>query len=176
MKTDSRGLTLIELMVTLTVAGILLAVAVPAFREMILNNRGSTQANDFLTALIRARSEAQKRLLPVQVCKSDDTATCSTEGDVYWDSGWLVFVDVNSSGGLNSGEPILVRSSGLPGDNTLRSGDFADTVQFAGSGRANATGSFRLCDSRGKDYARVITISAVGRPSVSSTLGAASCP
>lgn len=55
------GFTLIELMVTIAVAAILLAVAVPSFRHLIISNRLTTAANDVVTALTVARSEAIKR-------------------------------------------------------------------------------------------------------------------
>jgi prepilin-type N-terminal cleavage/methylation domain-containing protein len=44
-QTHSKGFTLIELMVTLAVAGILLTIAVPSFQEFIASNRISTEAN-----------------------------------------------------------------------------------------------------------------------------------
>lgn len=55
------GFTLIELMVTIAVAAILLAVAVPSFRHLIISNRLTTAANDVVTALTVARSESIKR-------------------------------------------------------------------------------------------------------------------
>lgn len=55
------GFTLIELMVTIAVAAILLAVAVPSFRHLIISNRLTTAANEVVTALTVARSESIKR-------------------------------------------------------------------------------------------------------------------
>jgi len=56
-----RGFTLIELMVTLAVAGILLGIAVPSFRQLIFSNRLTATANEVVTALTVARSESVKR-------------------------------------------------------------------------------------------------------------------
>ena len=61
MKHPPRGFTLIELMVTLAVAAILLAVGVPGLRNILLSNRLATTANDVVVALNLARSEAIKR-------------------------------------------------------------------------------------------------------------------
>ena len=56
-----RGFTLIELMVTIAVVAILTTVAVPGFRDLIRNNRVTTQTNEVVSALNFARTEAIKR-------------------------------------------------------------------------------------------------------------------
>lgn len=103
----SRGFTLLELLVTVSLAAIILAMGVPSFTSMIANNRITTTANDFLGAMALARSEAIKRGQPVTLCKADfsgtapecDSSACSSSsGDHCWEQGWLVFSDVNSNG------------------------------------------------------------------------------
>lgn len=64
------GFTLIELMVTIAVAAILLAVAVPSFRHLIISNRLTTAANNVVTAVTLARSEAIKRNANVDFSKN----------------------------------------------------------------------------------------------------------
>ncbi|KPQ27168.1 MAG: Tfp pilus assembly protein FimT [Marinobacter excellens HL-55] len=61
MKYYSHGFTLIELVITMAVLGILLAFGIPAFNGVIENNRVTTQANSLLGAVNYARSEAVKR-------------------------------------------------------------------------------------------------------------------
>ena len=62
------GFSLMELMITLGVAGVLLAVAFPNFTQMIQGQRLKTQTNDTLAAIIYAKSEALKRRSTVTVC------------------------------------------------------------------------------------------------------------
>lgn len=65
-----RGLTLVELMVTLTVLAVLLGIAVPSFRSLIESSRLTSQANDLLHGLQTARSEAIRRNTAVRFCST----------------------------------------------------------------------------------------------------------
>ena len=58
LKRSTSGFTLIELMVTLAVAAILLAIAIPSFNSLLVSSRLTTAANDFVNALAIARSSA----------------------------------------------------------------------------------------------------------------------
>lgn len=93
---SSRGVTLIELMVTIAVAAILLAAAVPSFTSLIQNNRAATQVNEFVTAVHAARGEAIKRGMPVTLCASNNQRQCNAGST--WSGGWVVFEDAAASG------------------------------------------------------------------------------
>ncbi|NCS66623.1 MAG: hypothetical protein COS39_04810 [Hydrogenophilales bacterium CG03_land_8_20_14_0_80_62_28] len=85
-KNATNGFTLVELMVTVSVAAILLVIAVPSFSVFLMNNRMATQANDLISALNLARSEAVRRGATVTVCASSNQATCIGG----WAQGWVV--------------------------------------------------------------------------------------
>lgn len=72
----SQGYTLLELLVTLAVAGILMTFVVPSFRGLIENNNVATASNEVLGALLFARSEA---------VRTETVVTFTPEAD-----GWLV--------------------------------------------------------------------------------------
>jgi len=78
----ARGFTLVELAVTLAVAGVLVAIAIPSFREVGINTGVSENTNDLVTALNTARAEAVKRGVRV--------AVIATGG---WSGGWNVQAD-----------------------------------------------------------------------------------
>ncbi|MBW8760223.1 MAG: GspH/FimT family pseudopilin [Burkholderiales bacterium] len=85
------GFSLIELMFTITLAGILAAVAVPSMSKMFKTNRVQTEASSFVGDLMLARTEAVKRGQNVSVCVSTDGVNCLTTNT--WNQGWIVFPD-----------------------------------------------------------------------------------
>lgn len=95
------GLSLVELVVTLAVAGVLLAVAVPSYTRVIASNRLSTAANLFVASINSARLEAIRRNAPTQFCGSDsaDNGADALGGACNGDDGGkgAVFV-LNSDG------------------------------------------------------------------------------
>ena len=106
MKHANRGFTLIELMTAVMVLGILFAMALPSYRTMTRSNGVSSAQNDLLTALTIARSEALHRSLPVTVCASTNSTTCS--GGTDWSSGWIAFTDDNgAAGSIDAGDVPL---------------------------------------------------------------------
>ena len=177
MRTHSPGgFTLIELLVTMSVAVILLTVAVPAFQTFVLNSRRVALANELVLALTYAKSEAVKRGIQVTVCSRQDDTTCA--GSTTWDAGWLVFVDNDDDGVIDTGDTppdvVLQVHPSLPAGSTLRAA--ADQrVTFDPTGfTPGFNDTFRLCDGRGTAEGRSIVVSAQGR--VRTAAGTASCP
>lgn len=174
-----RGFTLVELMVTLAVAAILLTMAVPSFRTTIQNNRLIAEANDFVTALHLARSEAIKRNTPVTMCKSADGTACTTAG--AWEQGWIVFVDGNNNTSHDAGEDILRVRGAAGGSITFRgSTGVADSISYLASGMTTLDDpeTLVLCDDRTfGDFARGVEIAVAGRVSAGSAaaVGTTSC-
>jgi len=102
----SWGFTVIELVVTLSVAAILVTLAIPAMTRLIESNRFTTLTNEFIHSLQLARSAAIKHSSQTMVCKSNTGAGC-TGGGTTWNSGWIVFVDSDNSGGFSAGDTLL---------------------------------------------------------------------
>lgn len=160
--TRAYGFTLIELMVTLSIMAILMAIALPNFQSFIQNSRMTTQANNFITALMLARSEAVKRGSTVTVCSSTNGMACS--GLSNWENGWLVFVDADGDGVVDAGDLPVQAGQPLAGGNTLKSGRAATRVTYSGNGfTAGFNDTFSLCDSRGAAFSRRILLSNQGR-------------
>lgn len=180
----SRGFTLLELMVTMTIAGILAGIAIPNMRSFLQNNRIASTGNDLLHSIQIARTEGIKRQQTaggtVTVCSTADSTladaslTCSY-GNF---SQWFVFVDTNGNGQHVAGEAVLARGAAST-NNTVKS-DQNGIVCFGSNGFAGITcgpktptTSVAICDYRGNtavganSTARALFISQTGRARIS---------
>lgn len=191
---SSNGFTLIELLTTLLVAAVIFGIGVPALTEFVANNRVAASANDIISTLHIARTEAIKRRANVTICPSADSAsnapTCDGSGSFA--DGWIAFVDcsVAPPPGGTCGAPnyavdsfdTLIAAHGALDDGLSRDLVASGTpayVAFAPTGVLTAIPAFtvapktdfQLCDDRGnKDVGggiaagRWLRISPTGRP------------
>lgn len=168
MKPLSYGFTMIELLVTLTVAAILFGIAIPSFRSFLLNDRDTGQVNSLVGSLGYARSEAVKRASPngVAVCPSLDSQNCDAGP---WTEGWIVkYTDPITP----ANTVVLQAIPALTGGNTVTPvlGPAAG-VTFNSNGTATAAFTLRICDTRGPAFARQVEVLSTGRVAASQTPG-----
>lgn len=174
------GFTLVELLVTIVIASILTALAIPSFQSTISNSRLTASANELIGAFSYAKSEAVKRGVAVTVLRKGGTAN-------DWGAGWDVFVDADNdsvlAGNAKScldGQDCLLRTyDAVSAGYTLvtNGGGYATSAVFLPSGLSstNSGSTFTLCDSSGDDsLSRQIIINAIGRARVS--VGTGTCP
>ena len=84
----ATGVTAIELLITLAIAAVLLAVAVPSYKYVTTSNRMSYEINGLLGDMQFARYEAIKQGVPITICATGGTGACSVSAP--WSSGWVV--------------------------------------------------------------------------------------
>jgi len=157
------GYTLLEVMITMALLAIVMAIGVPSMTTFIQNDRLTTQINTLVGHLAYARSEAVTRSQQVGVCVSSNTTSCT--GGNNWEEGWIIYVDTSGNGAFDAGEPVLRAKQPLEGGNTMKPQTIGTEVvyDYRGFARAGSVGSFSLCDSRGAGYGKAIAISNTGR-------------
>lgn len=138
-----RGFTLIELMVTLGVVAILVAIAAPSFQLVIEKIRVQTAKDRILSLVMAARSDAVSRGSPITICPSMNQSTCSGS----WSNGLIYFVDNNSDRTMDVGDELLkVLTDVVPVDYGVGLISVVSTVfQFDSQGRALERGTFVVC-------------------------------
>ena len=165
----SSGFTLIELLITIAIAAIVLGIAIPSFIPTITSNRLTTSANELVTALNFARSEAVKRSVSVTVRKVDDNSFTNKDALANWEDGWDVFTDADSDGNFEAGDVLIRTYAPLQPSYTLRGNSFSDFIRFTSSGQSNTNGSFVICDNSDSNdvpeanTSRLIIVNSVGR-------------
>jgi type IV fimbrial biogenesis protein FimT len=181
-KRTQSAFTLMELLVVLSIAGLILALTIPNLQSFMKNNKMTGVANDLLTSLTLARNEAIKLQAPVAVCASANPKTanpaCVTG---TFSSGWIVWIDANNNGLHDNGETVISAHDAL--DPVISSGaDNAYLVSYAATGFAQpsaggrvATTQVAMCDDRHNvntmgsnqlSAARAVTINTTGRARV----------
>lgn len=161
LRKQTAGFTLIELIVTLTVAVILLIVAVPGINQFIQRNRLAAGTNDFIATISLARSEALKRALGVGLCPSNSAGTGCDLG-TSWASGWVVFEDADKNNNWTAGTDQVVRAyQSLPAGTAVTAS--TNLILFNAQGRLPTTsGDYDFCNTvLGKG--RRITLSPSGQ-------------
>ncbi|AMO24623.1 GspH/FimT family pseudopilin [Ramlibacter solisilvae] len=144
----SRGFTLIELMVTVTIVAVMLGLAVPAFRSFVANQKVKTATYDLMTAVMMARSEAIKRNSTVSLTPTSTTA---------WASGWSVMAGTSTIHTLQPMDSVTVTQK-----DTSNTATTPAAVSFGASGRPAAGVWFEVTGIA--DAVKCVKVDASGVP------------
>jgi len=111
---QSRGFTIIEAVITVLIAAIFLAAAVPSYYALIQNNKVAMTTNKLSAAFNMARMEAVKRGVKVTVCSAANSSLSSCGTTTQWVNGWIIFTDANNNDTIDSNNDLTYVSEAVP--------------------------------------------------------------
>lgn len=167
MKMQSHGITLLEVITTLAISGILLGMAVPVTGNLIAENRVSGQINALRGAIALTRSEAVTRQEDVVICKSADQQTCTRQGS--WAQGYIVFVDSDRDRRRGDEESLLHVHEKLPTTLTLDYNAFGSDhyLAYHATGFTRTNGTFTFCNQAMPNRSKALIVMKTGRARLS---------
>lgn len=147
------GLTLLELLVVMAISGVMATIGVPSFRDLIQNNSMTSHANQLVSSLHLARSEAVKRGINSGLMSLDDSS---------WSKGWTVWADTNGDGVINAGEEKLREVAEMEGNISAASIENLKVIAYKADGTAAQSTTVRLCYDN-TDKGRLVEVAPNGR-------------
>jgi type IV fimbrial biogenesis protein FimT len=149
---NEYGFSLIELMVTISITAVLLAIGLPNLSNLYRSARLSTQADLLVSSLNQARLEAIKQRALVSVCSVADPNTATVcpptsnlaeinAAKTYWSSGWIVISGATISQRVSAKSGVVIDVATAP-----------TVIEFTGTlGSVVNVGVFKLCGSGQKE-------------------------
>jgi Tfp pilus assembly protein FimT len=176
----ARGITLIELIFSVSISALLLALGAPSLSHLLDDNRLRAETNRLFTAINLTRSEAVSRNTPVSICPSDTSTPGSPLCGGDYSDGWIVFSNPDRDQVRDHPlEEVFGVYDALPGGFTVsnRKGTqlATETITYLPDGSSRRTRTLLMCASKpGRDLSRSIVMNVIGRPRIASDWGR--CP
>lgn len=145
------GFTITEMLVTLSILAILLAIAGPSFKEFMSSSKMVSNANGMIGAFNYTRMEAIKRGSRVNIGQLGSD----------WTSGIVVWVDNDSDGSLDAGEELRLWPA-FDSGSTVTSANGNSSFSFSAMGEVNNDDQLTICDDRSGEEGMQVSILASG--------------
>ncbi|MFZ0549992.1 MAG: GspH/FimT family pseudopilin [Steroidobacteraceae bacterium] len=166
------GVTLIELLTVSVIVVILLAIGMPSYHYVTINNRVATESDSLLGDLQFARAEAIREGQQVTICISKTGTSCDQATlPPPWQEGWIIFSNPNNVTTVDANDPLVRVDKGFSGNgDTFQSSNTTYAINFSGNGFANLGGAsmqITLHDpSANSEYTRCLEVTQSGSTSV----------
>lgn len=159
---QQKGVTLVELMVTVSIVAIILAFVGPSIQGILIKNRIVAEINETSSLLQYARHHAIDEQAQVVVCPSIDYSVCTTN----WNNPKIVFIDEDDNGIRGATEELLVTIAATSAASLMT--NTTNIIKFAETGEANLATEILLCHKDGEaKYARSLSVTLQGRVKMS---------
>ena len=157
----SQGFSLYELIASLAVGSILIALAIPSLQSLVIDAQVRSARSALLSMLATARTAAVDKRQRVALCRTENNNSCagySKSGTKEWTSA-LLFLDSNYNNVFDNTEHTLgwfdleVRGAQINwnrGDMMIYDSD--------GTARGGSNGTFKIVTSEGEQAGVVISL------------------
>lgn len=175
MAQRASGFTLVELMITLAITGILAGVSIPSMQAFIEHQRTSSAISTLNSHIALARISAVTHNQRTVLCPTTNGQTCA--GGTDWSLGWMVFADKNNNRKLDAEDEVL-QTDLAPSNRHLRivSSIGRQQLRYLPDGRsAGSNLTLSVCNAKGEVLGRVI-VNNVGRPRSERPKQPTACP
>jgi type IV fimbrial biogenesis protein FimT len=136
----AHGFTLIEVMMSLVVLSILLAIGIPSFKGFADKDRITDTTNDLITAFQLGRSEAIRHRTTATICEANEDQTECLDESTLWSNGWILYRSAPD-------EPIRIGTAPLGGVSISTE---ASRIVFDAAGQATEFGQFEIDSDAGE--------------------------
>ena len=159
-----QGFSLIELLMGLTIIGIVLQLVSPAFAALTESNHREQAAQSLVSGIRNARTLA--------IIRNESVVIHGINGD--WSQGWRIILDISGKGAEDNSNPLLIeRASGTrvpivgnwPVRRYIRFNSIGEPQM---PGRAFQAGTLHICAAREPVTQLQVVLAATGRVSLRS--------
>ena len=135
----SRGVTLVELIVCVSMLAVLVGLAVPSFSGLQSDWRRDSAISDFMGDLQLARATALRTSRAAVRCVTANGGTCELGASSNdWRQGWMVFSDLDGDNARNNNEPLIVQRGPLIGLQQMQSNVVPGRIALRSNGMLNS--------------------------------------
>jgi len=158
-----QGFSLVELMITVAIAGIAISIAIPGLTSFLAQMRVDNRINELQKLLLTTRNAA--------INSGQDAVLCPLRVDNTCDNitTWTGRIGVITVNGLIKEREAIKIGDNLSFNSGTARGIRLNTITYTASGQisTNNFGIFSYCPREGNDYSRGVTLSFSGRTSLS---------
>jgi type IV fimbrial biogenesis protein FimT len=157
-----RGFSLIDLLITITIAILLGTIGIPNFTHLLQSTQSKAATRDLYTAFQQARTAAISTGKTITFCGSNDGESCEKK----WTEYLLIFTDENQDKIAQAEEIILKDAFNKRGVNLITRVSLGlSYTKISSDGSAKFAGSVIYCPDNGDPrYMNRVTWNRVGRP------------
>ncbi len=137
VRSSFAGFTLVELLTTVTILGIVLATGTPALRELHQRQRAIALTNSLVAHLHHARLHAITHRVPTVLCPTTDGLACSENSD--WTGGWAIFPQPEGTKPSQGSPAVLMEATTRGRGTTIISSGGRKQVRYLPDGRSSGS-------------------------------------